>query len=100
MTASSKSALLGRLARFGCIACYLDDRAGTPAEIHHLRDGQGISQRASDEEAIPLCPPHHRGTNHPKTPSIHRDRLAFIDRYGTERELLALVQRKLRSPFL
>jgi hypothetical protein len=33
----------------------------TPAEIHHLRDGSGMSQRASNWLIVPLCAEHHRG---------------------------------------
>lgn len=52
---------LDELAELGCILCWYHGCPGTPAEIHHLRASQGLSQRASDDEAIPLCPEHHRG---------------------------------------
>ena len=32
----------------------------TPAEIHHIRTGQGAGQRADNFKVIPLCPIHHR----------------------------------------
>jgi hypothetical protein len=85
---------LGRLAAMGCIACRLDGNAGTPAEIHHLRETAGMGQRAGNDEAIPLCPAHHRGTMHRPgrdghVPSVHMDRLAFVAEYGNESELLA-----------
>ena len=31
-----------------------------PVEAHHDRKGMGMSQRAPDRRAIPLCPDHHR----------------------------------------
>ncbi|GAA0260492.1 hypothetical protein [Rhodanobacter caeni] len=37
------------------------------------------------------------GTMHPKVPSIHLDRLAFIAQFGTEAELLAKVRERLRQ---
>jgi hypothetical protein len=43
-------------------------------------------------DGIPLCPMHHRGTVHPAIPSIHLAKRAFIKRFGTEEELLQLVQ--------
>jgi hypothetical protein len=54
---------LSRLAGLGCILCKHLGTPGTPAEIHHLRDGQGAAQRGSDWTAIPLCPEHHRGAS-------------------------------------
>lgn len=78
---------------FGCIACRMDGMPGTPPEFHHPRAGTGGGQRASDLDTIPLCRFHHEGDDHPRTPSIHRDKLAFIARYGTEAELLERVNR-------
>lgn len=78
------------IVNIGCIACYKEGKPNTPAEVHHPRIGAGMSQRASDEEAIPLCPAHHRGTNHPHVSSIHLDKDNFIRKYGTEQELYRL----------
>ena len=83
---------LSAVADLGCIACYLMGFAGTPAEIHHPRAGAGMSQRANHKDGIPLCPAHHRGTDHPTTPSIHLSKAAFIERFGTERDLLETVR--------
>ena len=85
------------MAELGCIACYLQGTPGTPAEIHHPRAGTGAGRKASHFDALPLCPPHHRGTDHPRTPSIHLAKRAFIDRFGTEYELLELVRRRLEG---
>lgn len=53
---------LDRVARLGCLVCYLKHGASeTPAEIHHRRTGTGAGRRASDADVIPLCPHHHRG---------------------------------------
>ena len=80
------------VAGLGCIACLLDGNAGTPAEIHHPRAGAGLGQRAPHSDGIPLCSHHHRGTDHPRTPSIHMDKHAFIARYGSEADLLNLTR--------
>lgn len=96
MTKDEK-AHLSRVAELGCIACYLQGTPGTPAEIHHPRAGTGAGRKASHFDALPLCPPHHRGTDHPRTPSIHLAKRAFIDRFGTEYELQELVRRRLEG---
>lgn len=77
---------------FGCVACFVQGTPGTPAEIHHIREGFGRGQRADHQQSIPLCPAHHRGSMHPHVPSIHRDKLKFIEAFGTESDLLQLVR--------
>lgn len=86
---------LSRVAELGCIACYLIDHKGTPAEIHHPRAGTGMGQRSKHFDAIPLCPMHHRGTVGLSVPSIHGSKRAFIAAFGTEAELLAKVRELL-----
>ena len=80
---------MDKLVERGCALCWWLGVCGTPAEVHHLRDGQGLAQRASDAEAIPLCPEHHRGAT-----GLHGlGTRGFAARYGiTERELLELVR--------
>ena len=54
---------LAKVADLGCIICYRQDNAGTPAEIHHVRGiGLGMGVRSGHYDAIPLCPEHHRGS--------------------------------------
>jgi hypothetical protein len=47
---------LSKVASVGCIVCRMQGNEESPAEIHHIRHGQGMSQRASNYEVIPLCP--------------------------------------------
>jgi hypothetical protein len=55
---------LSKVADIGCIICYRLGYAGTPAEIHHIRGlGLGMGVRNSNDNVIPLCPEHHRGTS-------------------------------------
>lgn len=84
---------LGRVAELCCIACQRIGYDDTPAEIHHIRTGQGISQRASDYDTIPLCHHHHRTGGYGN--AIHAGKAAFESRYGTETELLKEVKRAL-----
>ena len=83
---------LSRLAELGCVLCIRLGYYATPAEIHHIRDGQGMSQRASHFDAVPLCVAHHRGDD-----GLHGlGRRAFERVYGvTEAELLAEVRELL-----
>lgn len=79
---------LDLVAALGCLPCRMDGNPGTPPELHHPRAGVGMGRRSSHSSVIPLCSHHHRGTNHPATPSIHLDKHRFIAIYGTETELL------------
>lgn len=82
-----------RLQRVGCIACRKEGRPGVASDIHHILSG---GRRVGHEHTIPLCPWHHRGiSNHGARnaenlmgPSLARSKRAFVERYGTEEELL------------
>jgi len=75
---------LARVAGLGCALCRRLGYGPTPAEVHHLREGQGMAQRASDFLTVPLCPEHHRGPA-----GIHGDRGAFKNARVDELDLLA-----------
>lgn len=51
---------LGDVSSLGCIACRNAGYGATPAEIHHVRSGSGMAQRAAHSRVLPLCPRHHR----------------------------------------
>jgi hypothetical protein len=84
-----------KLRDLGCIACWLDGRPKVPTEIHHPRYGAGMGQKMPHIMAIPLCHKHHRGTDHPKTSSVHLSPLAFTEKYGAELELWKKVQKMI-----
>jgi hypothetical protein len=90
---------LNKVAAIGCIVCKLQGHEDTPAEIHHLRDGQGRGQRAEYTETIPLCPTHHRTGDGTAAFGyqwgFHHSPKEFEEAYGTERELLARVRMEL-----
>lgn len=52
-----------RIKEHGCILCHHLGLGQTPADAHHVREGQGMSQRAPDHLAIPLCKEHHQGSS-------------------------------------
>lgn len=72
---------MGRVAQLGCAIC-----GTSPVAVHHIREGQGASQRAQDTLTIPLCPEHHQGMS-----GIHGlGRKGFYARYKRdELDLLA-----------
>lgn len=52
-----------KVASLGCMVCKHIGYGETPASLHHVREGQGMSQRASDWLVIPICKEHHQGKN-------------------------------------
>jgi len=70
---------MGKVAGLGCIICEQS------AQVHHIREGQGMAQRAPHELTIPLCQLHHTGAL-----GIHTQPQTFKNLYGSELNLLAL----------
>lgn len=75
-----------RLIDLGCIVCLRAGWGYSQPEVHHIRTGQGMAQRASSDKTIPLCPQHHRiggwGV------ALHAGQKEFESRYGNEQFLL------------
>lgn len=84
---------LNRITSLGCIVCRNNGYYGTPAEVHHIRSGQGMGQRASHYETLPLCPYHHRSGGYGN--AFHAGPRIWQEKFGTERELLAQVRELL-----
>ena len=63
------------VASLGCVVCRNLGYGATPAEVHHIRKGQGIAQRAD-----------HRTGGHGV--AIHAGQKTWEENYGTESELL------------
>ncbi|WP_336242108.1 Ref family recombination enhancement nuclease [Enterobacter cloacae] len=84
---------LSRVDALGCIVCRNHNLGETPAEIHHIRSGQGISQRADHRKSIPLCHMHHRNGGYGV--AIHAGRKQWEKNFGTELQLLEQVQLEL-----
>jgi hypothetical protein len=75
----TEKAYINAVANLSCALC--GDR---PVEVHHIREGQGMSQRASHYLTIPLCHRCHRQEN-----GIHGDRTLLRIYKKTELDLLA-----------
>jgi hypothetical protein len=86
MTKSEKR-YLDRVASLPCMVC------GTEGvHIHHVREGQGMAQRAQNWLAIPLCPTCHVGSQ-----GIHGDRRLMKARKLDEMDLLAMTIEAMNS---
>jgi len=73
----------GRVAALGCLVCRLLGHGPTPSQVHHVRAGVGKAQRAGHYCVIPLCEPHHTGSN-----GIHGDKGCLRQLNMTELDLL------------
>jgi len=78
---------LDRVASLPCCLC-----GATPVHVHHVREGQGMAQRASNFLVVPLCPDCHTG---PK--GIHGDQTMLRIFKMTELDLLADTIGKLNA---
>jgi hypothetical protein len=70
---------LSRVHDIPCVLC-----GSMPVEAHHIRDGQGMSQRATDWMAVALCADCHRGPL-----GIHGDRTMMRIHKVSELDLVA-----------
>lgn len=79
------------VAELGCILCDLLGYGRPPAQLHHLREGQGMAQRSSDWLVVPLCPECHQGPC-----GVHGDQSLLRVAGVGELDLLAETMRRLR----
>lgn len=75
---------MNAVAALGCVACRNSGLGPTPCQVHHIRTGQGMGQRASNFLVLPLCEAHHTGPN-----GLHGQRRMFAIMHGSELDLLA-----------
>lgn len=80
-----------RIAGMSCVVC---DALGigqlTNTTVHHIREGQGMSQRASHWLAVPLCWDDHQGPN-----GVHGNRTRMRMAKMDELDMLAETIRRL-----
>jgi len=86
---------MDRVAGLGCVVCRNQMYGASPATIHHIREGQGMSQRAANYLVIPLCKLHHQDGG--AGVAFHADRKAFERLYGSELDLLAQTIQELSA---
>lgn len=85
---------LDDVAQLGCIVCRNLGHGPTPAEVHHIRSGQGL-KRASHYDTIPLCPYHHRIGGYGE--AFHAGPEIWQRKYGPEIVLLKQTRIELRQ---
>jgi len=66
--------------------------APAPSDAHHIRTGQGASQRASHYLVVPLCKDCHQGVN-----GVHGDKTMLRIMKLTELDLLAITIERLQN---
>ena len=71
---SAEKLHLNRVAALGCYLCRHLGYGETPAQVHHIREGQGMGQRASHWLTCPLCEAHHANSS---PDGIHGQRRAW-----------------------
>ena len=74
MTTKAERDHMGRVASLGRYLCRNMGYGPTPAQVHNLREGQGMGQRASHYLTVPLCDTHHANSS---PDGIHGQRRAW-----------------------
>ncbi|MDR3445972.1 hypothetical protein [Dyella sp.] len=87
MSTTSEKRHMARVAQLTCGLC-----GATGVQVHHIRAGQGMSERASDFLTVPVCPSCHTG---PK--GIHGDKTMLRIKKWDELDLLADTLRRLAA---
>ena len=96
MTTKEEKEHMSKVADIGCIVCRNNGIYTRDVELHHIRAGYGVSQRASNYEVIPLCRIHYKtGLEADRTGKrhfgYHESPKDFEIAYGKEEDLLKQV---------
>lgn len=83
---SAEKRYMGRVAALGCYLCRHLGYGPTPAQVHHVRTGQGMGQRAEHYLTVPLCGVHHDNSS---PDGIHGQRRAWKNAGVSEIDALA-----------
>jgi hypothetical protein len=94
MTKSERERL-DAVAALGCIVCRNLGNFDSPAAIHHMRTGMGMSQRNDAWHALGLCLSHHQTGG--IGVAFHASPRLWQARYGTETELLEQTNNLLKG---
>lgn len=83
---------LDMVARVPCVLCEVLHMGPTPAQVHHVRAGQGMAQRAGHFCTVALCPEHHQGRG-----GVHGDRSSLAQAKVDELDLLDMTVQRVFS---
>lgn len=82
-----------KVAQQGCVICSEYLGIETPqVELHHIREGQGQSQKASCYEVLPLCVLHHRLGGYGV--AYHAGRDEWVKNFDLESNILTIVNER------
>lgn len=87
MATKAEKRYMDRVAQLPCSVC-----GAQPVELHHIREGQGMAQKAKNWLVVPLCPECHRGSI-----GLHGDRTRMRILKLDELDLLANTIEELNS---
>lgn len=76
---NSERRWMDRVAQLPCVCC-----GAHGVQVHHIREGQGMAQRASNFLVVPLCPDCHQGPS-----GVHGDKSLMRIKKLTELDMLA-----------
>ena len=85
---------LDDVASLGCVVCRNLGFGSSPSEIHHVRSGSGMAQRAPHSHVLPLCSRHHRAC-YPT--GFHAAPKSWQAEHGSEDTLLVQVVREITA---
>jgi hypothetical protein len=83
---------MDRVSQLGCIVCRKQGKGIVPCEIHHV---EGKTKPDAHFKVLPLCFEHHRMGSDKEPISRHPYKARFVANYGTESDLLDLVDKLL-----
>ena len=92
MTTLAEKKWMGRVAALGCFLCHQTGYGHQPAQVHHLREGEGMAQRGSNWITVPLCERHHANSS---PDGIHGQRRAWKLAHLDEMDALSWTLQKL-----
>lgn len=92
-----EKALWNRLAEMGCVACMKDGLYNPHVSIHHV---DGRTKPGCHKLVLPLCAPHHQhdDTDAAGRTGVHPWSARFEQKYGPQRELVALCMKLIGEP--
>jgi hypothetical protein len=91
--AKANPAYLAKVRALPCCICQaFGEMQTSPTEAHHVICGRYGTRKTPDEMAIPLCRGHHLGDFDTSKLSVHRDRAAWVQKYGPDIDYIAATQ--------
>lgn len=89
---------LARVRELPCCVCEAyGEIQQSPTAAHHVFHGRNGSAKTPDREAIPLCEGHHQGAFDRSKIAIHRQKDAWLRKYGPDYSYTAATLDRLNA---